>query len=154
MSKKSALGLFICLCQFISSNAIATDSIITGTTDLSTSWLSGGSIQFNNSLCVGLGAPATTYKVRMTGSGSGNSFSLQKNATDTLEYTIEWASQSGQTSGFSATSGVYITGQPSGQSTDCSAKNATLIVKISAAQLQQAKSGSHTGTITITVEPE
>jgi hypothetical protein len=121
--------------------------------DFRQTWAAVGALQFNSSLCVGI-ENATIYRVTITGSGSGGSFTLQNNSGDSINYSVEWANQTGQTTGSFVSSGLPITGLASSTSSDCQSSNASLIVKITEAELQSALSGVHSGTLSVLVAPE
>lgn len=109
-------------------------------------------------VCVWSNTSTKGYNVTATGSGLGSAFTLANGAL-TVPYSVEWAGSSGQPSGSSLTSGSALTGLTStATNATCSAgaaNSASLIVKISAADLQSMQAATtYTGTLTLVVAPE
>ena len=108
-------------------------------------------------VCVWSNTPGRVYNITATGSGDSNAFTLT-DGSETLTYGVEWADTSGQTTGTALTSGSALTAQSSTAiQPDCAAgpaNSASLIVKMTAAQLQAAIASSYTGTLTLVVAPE
>ena len=109
-------------------------------------------------VCVWSNTGTKGYNVTATGSGASNAFTLA-NAALTVPYIVEWAGSSGQPSGTSLTSGTALTGLTStATNATCSSgatSSASLIVRISAANLQTMKAATtYTGTLTLVVAPE
>lgn len=108
-------------------------------------------------VCVWSNTSGRVYSVTATGSGTSNAFTLSA-GTNTLAYGVEWAASSGQTSGIALTAGTALASLASTAThPTCSsgpAKSASLIVKMSAADLQAAVAGSYTGILTLVVAPQ
>ena len=109
-------------------------------------------------VCVWSNTSTKGYNVTATGSGASNAFTLA-NAALTVPYTVEWAGSTGQSSGTSLTTGTALTGlTSSATNANCAsgpASSASLIVRISAANLQTMKAATtYTGTLTLVVAPE
>jgi hypothetical protein len=108
-------------------------------------------------LCVWSNTSGRAYQVTATGSGASNAFTLS-DGTNTLPYSVEWADAAGQTSGDPLTSGTALTGQAStATNPTCSAGDATtasLIVNMTAANLQAAVASTYNGTLTLVVAPQ
>ena len=108
-------------------------------------------------VCVWSNTSGKGYSMTATGSGASNAFTLT-DGTNTLPYSVEWAGSSGQSSGTALVSGTAL-GSLTSTATNptCSAGPATtasLIVKMSAANLQAAVASSYTGTLTLVVAPQ
>lgn len=108
-------------------------------------------------VCVWSNTSARGYQVTATGSGAGSAFTLS-DGTNTLPYSVEWAGSSGQLSGTSLTSGTALAGLTSTAiSPACTsgpASSASLIVRMSQANLEAAVASSYTGTLTLVVAPQ
>jgi len=108
-------------------------------------------------LCVWSNTSGRTYQVTATGSGAANAFALTDGA-NTLAYDVQWADSTGQSSGTALTSGTPLGAQAStATNPTCSAGPATtasLIVNMTAANLQSAVAGAYTGTLTLVVAPQ
>ncbi|HET6535479.1 MAG TPA: hypothetical protein VFG41_04785 [Sphingomicrobium sp.] len=108
-------------------------------------------------VCVWSNTSGRGYTVTASGDGAGNAFTLTDGAND-LAYAVEWSDTAGQSSGTGLVSGTALGGlASSATSPTCSAGPATtasLIVKMTAANLQAAVAGSYTGTLTLVVAPE
>lgn len=108
-------------------------------------------------VCVWSNTSGRVYNITATGSGAGNAFTLT-DGTNTLAYGVEWAASSGQTSGTALTAGTTLGALTSTATTaDCSAgpaASASLIVNLTAADLQAAVAASYAGTLTLLVAPE
>ena len=112
----------------------------------------------SQNICVWSNTPTKGYNIKASGSGASSAFTLA-NAALTVPYSVEWSSSSGATSGTALTAATALTGQTStATSPDCSsgaATSASVIVKISAANLQSMQGGvSYTGSLTLLVAPE
>lgn len=108
-------------------------------------------------VCVWSNTSGKGYSVTASGSGASSAFTLT-DGTNTLPYSVEWAGSSGQSSGTALVSGSAL-GSLSSTATSptCSAgpvATASLIVKMSAANLQAAVASSYTGTLTLVVAPQ
>lgn len=108
-------------------------------------------------VCVWSNTSGRLYSVTATGSGAANAFTLT-DGTNTLAYGVEWAASSGQASGTALVSGTALGSLAStATSPTCSAgpaASASLIVKMTAANLQAAVASSYTGTLTLVVAPQ
>lgn len=108
-------------------------------------------------VCVWSNTSGKGYTVTASGNGAANAFTLG-DGTNTLPYSVEWAGSSGQSSGTALASGSALGGLSStATSPTCSAgpaATASLIVKMTAANLQAAVASSYTGTLTLVVAPQ
>jgi len=108
-------------------------------------------------LCVWSNTTGRTYQVTATGSGGSNAFTLT-DGSNLLPYAVEWANSAAQTSGTALTAGTALTGQTStATSPTCSAgasATASLIVRMTAANLQAAVASTYNGTLTLVVAPQ
>jgi hypothetical protein len=108
-------------------------------------------------VCVWSNTSGKGYQVTATGSGASNAFTLT-NGTTTLPYSVEWAATSGQSSGTALATGTALTGLAStATSPTCAAgptSTASLVVKMSAANLQAAVASTYNGTLTLVVAPQ
>jgi hypothetical protein len=122
-----------------------------GTVDPSTAAASAENV------CVWSNTTAKGYSVTATGSGAASAFTLT-NGTVALPYSVEWAGTSGQASGTALTSGTALASLTStATSPTCAAGPATtasLVVKMTAANLQAAVASAYTGTLTLVVAPQ
>lgn len=111
----------------------------------------------NENVCVWSNTSGRGYEVTATGSGASNAFTLT-DGTNTLAYSVEWAGTSGQASGTALASGTPLTGLTStATNPTCSAgptSTASLIVKMSAANLTAAVASTYNGTLTLVVAPQ
>jgi hypothetical protein len=108
-------------------------------------------------VCVWSNTSGKGYSVTASGDGASNAFTLS-DGTNSLPYSVEWAGSSGQTSGTALTSGAALAGLSStATNPTCSAgpaATASLIVKMTAANLQAAVASAYTGTLTLVVAPQ
>jgi hypothetical protein len=108
-------------------------------------------------VCVWSNTSGKGYSVTASGDGTGNAFTLS-DGTNSLPYSVEWAGSSGQSSGTALTSGAALAGLSStATNPTCSAgpaATASLIVKMTAANLQAAVASAYTGTLTLVVAPQ
>lgn len=108
-------------------------------------------------VCVWSNTSGRAYSITATGSGAANAFSLTDGANN-LAYGVEWSDASGQSSGTALTTAATLMGLTStATNPTCSAgpaSSASLIVKMTAADLQAAVAGSYTGTLTLVVAPQ
>jgi hypothetical protein len=108
-------------------------------------------------VCVWSNTSGRGYAVTAAGNGASNAFTLT-NGTATLAYSVEWAGSSGQASGTPLTTGTPLTGLSStATSPTCAAGPATtasLVVKMTAANLQAAVASTYNGTLTLVVAPQ
>lgn len=110
-------------------------------------------------VCVWSNTNTRGYTITATGSGSANAFTLASGGLPAVPYSVEWASNSGQTNGTSLTAGSTLSGQTSTAiNSDCSAgpsASASLIVSIGSSTLQSMTAGvTYNGTLTLVVAPE
>ena len=110
-------------------------------------------------VCVWSNTATKGYKLTATGDGTGTSFKLKSGALAEIPYSVQWAATTGQTTGSALTSGTQVAGLTStATKSDCSsgpAKTASLIVGITAANLQDMQAGpTYTGLLTLVVAPE
>jgi spore coat protein U-like protein len=108
-------------------------------------------------VCVWSNTSGKGYTVTATGSGASNAFSLS-DGTNSLAYAVEWAGTAGQSTGTALISGTALSGLSStATNPTCSsgpAASASLVVKMTAADLQAAVASSYTGTLTLVVAPQ
>lgn len=108
-------------------------------------------------VCVWSNTSGRGYDITASGSGASNAFTLS-DGTNTLAYSVEWAATAGQTSGTALAPATALTGLAStATNPTCSsgpAASASLVVKMSAANLQAAVASSYTGTLTLVVAPQ
>lgn len=108
-------------------------------------------------VCVWSNTSGKGYSVTANGSGASNAFTLT-DGTNTLAYDVQWADTSGQSSGTALSTGAALGAQVStATNPTCSAgpaATASLIVNMTAANLQAAVAGAYTGTLTLVVAPE
>ena len=108
-------------------------------------------------VCVWSNTSGKGYQVTATGSGASSAFTLT-DGTNTVPYSVEWAGSSGQASGTALVTGTALGSLTStATSPTCSAgptATASLIVKMTAANLQAAVASSYTGTLTLVVAPQ
>src|SRR5512146_296379 len=108
-------------------------------------------------VCVWSNTSGKGYEVTASGSGASSAFTLS-DGTNTLPYSVEWAGSSGQSSGTALVSGTALGSLTStATNSTCSAgpvATASLIVTMSAANLQAAVASSYTGTLTLVVAPQ
>lgn len=110
----------------------------------------------SDNACVWSNTATKGYKIRASGSGTGNAFTLANAATATVPYSVAWATTTGATSGTALTTGTDSgTLTSSATAPDCGAgTNSTLLVSIAANDQQAMTSGdSYTGTLTLLVTP-
>ncbi len=110
-------------------------------------------------VCVWSNTATRGYNITAMGSGAGGAFTLASGALPVVPYTVEWAGNSGATSGNALASGTAYTGLTSAATNpNCSSgpsASASLIVKIGASELQSMTSGTtYSGTLTLLVAPE
>lgn len=99
------------------------------------------------------------YNIDAAGSGTGNAFELTGGSTgSTVPYSVEWGNTAGAASGSAVTPSTGLTGVTGSFTTpSCqggSSLNATLMVRISEADLSGAAADTYTGTLTLTVSPQ
>ena len=108
-------------------------------------------------VCVWSNTSGKGYQVTATGSGASSAFTLS-NGTGTLPYSVEWAATVGQTAGTALVSGTALTGLASTATTPgCTSgptNSASLVVKMTAANLQAAVASTYNGTLTLVVAPQ
>jgi hypothetical protein len=132
---------------------------ITGLTDVSFLNQDPGSAASSaQDVCVWSNTATKAYTLTATGNGASSAFTLS-NGTTTVPYSVEWAATSGQSSGTALTAGTATAPLTSGAvNQTCSsapAASATLLVKMSTADLGTMTAGSnYTGTLTLVVTPQ
>lgn len=108
-------------------------------------------------VCVWSNTSGRGYSLTATGSGVANAFTLS-DGTNNLAYAVEWADSSGQSAGSVLTPATALGGLAStAVNPTCSAgpaASASLIVKLTTADMQAAVAGSYTGTLTLVVAPQ
>lgn len=108
-------------------------------------------------LCVWSNTSGRGYTITAAGSGPGSAFALS-DGTNSLPYAVEWSASAGQSSGSALAAGAPLSGLSSAATNpSCSsgpAASASLIVKMTAADLQAAVASSYTGTLTLVVAPQ
>lgn len=109
-------------------------------------------------VCVWSNTATRAYTITASGSGASSAFTLS-NGSDTVPYSVEWASTSGQTSGTALAAGTASASLTSAATQQvCSSapsSSASLVVKMSTADLGGMTSGSnYTGTLTLLVTPQ
>jgi hypothetical protein len=109
-------------------------------------------------VCVWSNTATKAYTITATGSGTGSAFTLS-NGSNTVPYTVEWASSINQTTGTSLTAGTASSSLTSTATNQSCASgpsaSASLIVGISTANLGTMSAGSsYTGTLTLLVTPQ
>jgi hypothetical protein len=108
-------------------------------------------------VCVWSNTSGRGYQVTATGSGASSAFTLS-NGAGTLPYSVEWAATSGQTAGTGLVSGTALTGLASTATapgcTSGPTSSASLVVKMTAANLQAAVASTYNGTLTLVVAPQ
>lgn len=108
-------------------------------------------------VCVWSNTSGRAYSITASGSGSGGGFAIT-DGTNELDYGVEWAGAPGQSSGTALTPAGTLTGLSSAAvNPSCSAgagESASLIVRMTASELQAAVAGSYTGTLTLVVAPQ
>ena len=111
----------------------------------------------SENVCVWSNTSGKGYTVTATGSGASNAFALS-DGTNSLAYAVEWAGSSGQSAGTALVSGTALGGLSStATNPTCSSgpvATASLIVRMTAANLQAAVASSYTGTLTLVVAPQ
>jgi hypothetical protein len=111
----------------------------------------------SQNICIFSNSAGNRYSIAATGSGSGSSFTLS-NGSDALAYEVEWADQSGQTTGTSLAPNVAATGRVSSAThQSCNAgppTSASLIVILRSSALTQAREGNYSGSLTLLVAAE
>ena len=111
----------------------------------------------SENVCVWSNTSGKGYQITATGSGAANAFTLT-DGTNLLAYSVAWAATSGQTSGTALATGTALTGQTTTASNPTCASGptstASLIVSMSAANLQAAVASTYNGTLTLVVAPQ
>lgn len=138
---------------------------ITNLSDLTIeSWVPGDGDQIlTDDICVYSTRPAGGYTIKATGSGSNSAFTLSGGADlSPLAYQVTWNSggvgkltNTGTALSPNVTSGALFNAAT--DSSTCTGTNpgdtARLIVEITSANLDAAKDGTYTGTLTLLVTP-
>lgn len=132
---------------------------ITGLSDVDFSNQNPGSAASDaQDVCVWSNTATKAYTVVATGSGAANAFTLT-NGSNTVAYSVEWASSTGQTGGTALATGTAsasLTSTATHQTcTSGPAASASLIVGIATNDLGTMDAGSnYTGTLTLLVTPQ
>lgn len=121
--------------------------LVTGLTDASIS----------QSVCAYTSSRTDRYSVLATGGGAGNAFVLDAGAAQ-LSYDVLWADTPGAASGINLVAGVITPGFVSTvKQHSCNSgppTSASLIIRLRDQVLQNARAGSYSGILSITIEPE
>lgn len=128
---------------------------ISNLNDIDLGSYTGADLTAADSLCV-YRASGLSYAVTATGSGPGGSFTLTDGAGSQVPFSASWNDGAGAVV---LAPGVLLSGRTNSMagSDTCNFganNNAVLSVLVSAADLQLAPAGSHSGVITLTVELE
>ncbi len=138
---------------------------ITNLSDLTiASWVSGdGDQMLTDDVCVYSTRPSGGYTIKATGSGASSAFSLSGGVDrPPLNYQVKWnaggvgkLTNSGTALSANVTSGAFLNAAT--DSSTCTGATpgdtARLIVEITAANLDAARDGTYTGTLTLLVTP-
>ena len=108
--------------------------------------------------CSFTGVNPVIYSITASGNGPGSSFAMT-NGTSILPYEVQWAQSANASTGTNLVAGQALTGQQtqailSGLTCALGITNATLIVTVRSGALQQATTGSYTGSLTILLSPQ
>lgn len=111
----------------------------------------------SQNLCVFSNGSTRSYSVSASGNGPGSTFVLS-DGTHLLPYQVEWSQISGQSSGVALSPNVALSGQTASASNQfCStgpSTSASLSLVLRAADLERARQGSYTGSLTILISAE
>ncbi len=111
----------------------------------------------SQNICVFSNSSGGAYSVAASGSGPGSAFTLS-NGAHALAYEVEWAQQSGQSSGASLAPNVALTGRTSAATHQfCNsgpATSASLTIVLRSAALAQAREGNYSGSLTLLIAAE
>jgi hypothetical protein len=111
----------------------------------------------SQNVCVFSNSAGNRYSITATGSGTGSSFALS-NGSASLDYEVEWADQSGQSTGTSLSPNIASTGRVSSAThQSCNvgpATSASLIIVLRSSALSQAREGNYSGSLTLLVAAE
>ena len=131
----------------------ASSAKITGLTDIGFGALNPfATAQSAQSLCVG--SSSGRYSVTATGSGTSSAFLLSAGGGLTLPYQVAWSATNAATTGTALSPSVALPNQATTSQTGvCAlAPTATLIVTLSASDLQAASAGvTYTGVLTVVI---
>jgi hypothetical protein len=110
-------------------------------------------------VCVWSNSANRRYNITASGSGTSGAFTIASGALTPIAYSVQWDDASGASTGDALTPGTALASQTSVATRslceDVSAESASLIVGITAANLQAMQGGaSYTGLLTLTVAPE
>jgi hypothetical protein len=108
--------------------------------------------------CSFSGLTPTTYGVTATGSGPSGAFAIS-NGTTQIAYEVQWAQSANATSGSPVSSNQPLLNQSNSSllsTVTCALglQNATLIIIVRAPSLQQATTGSYSGSLSILLTPQ
>ena len=161
-SLKRALRAMSCAAlalAFIPSPAAADKVRITNISDVNFGMITNlqADARQSQNICVFSNSTAGAYSILASGSGTGSAFTLS-NGSNSLAYEVQWADQSGQTSGTSLAPNVTATGRTSSAShQSCNTgppTSASLVIILRASQLGQARAGNYSGSLTLLVAAE
>ena len=109
----------------------------------------------SQSICVAANSRDNRYSVRASGSGPGGDFALSSGQY-LLPFSVEWSSNSGQTSGLELTSdGILAAQTTTERGPRCrNGPTASLTIVLRAADLSRAQQGDYTGTLNLLIAPE
>lgn len=111
----------------------------------------------SQNICVYSNSSGGAYSVAASGSGPGSAFTLS-NGAHALAYEVEWAQQSGQSTGSILAPNVALTGRTSAATHQfCNsgpATSASLTIVLRSADLSQAREGNYSGSLTLLIAAE
>lgn len=111
----------------------------------------------SQNICLYSSSSGGAYSVAAAGSGASSSFTLS-NGSHLLAYEVEWADQSGQSSGASLTPNVALTGRTSAANHQfCNSgptTSASLTIVLRSAELSKAREGNYSGSLTLLIAAE
>jgi hypothetical protein len=120
------------------------------------SYTGSGSRSLDDDVCVWTNADAATYRVTAKGDGTDFAFTVAKDGSNTLAYTVKWNNTTG-TAGNTALTANSISPNFSGANTTSQTcgggNNANLQISFGEAALQAAKPGTYSGVLTIVISP-
>lgn len=129
------------------------DDITLGTLSNITSNVKG-----DTQACIYSNSAAGGYRVTVTGSGTGNAFTVADGSGNDIAYTAYWKDDITAGDGTQLTSGSQLSGQLNADTTSITCantgKNAKFTVEFGQGALAAAPQGSYTGTATITIAPQ
>ena len=124
---------------------------ITGFSDIALgSWTGSGDLSSEDGLCVYNSATAN-YRIRASGSGAGNAFSLS-GVGDDVDYEVRFREDPGSYVSLTAHTFQNYTGANQVSPSCSGVDNARLEVRVTAAELSTVPSGNYSGTLTVLLE--